>query len=107
MPLLCVCVHLATPTVSMRATPTSPVAGAAVTLTCSYSNSTSVSLQKDDVPVNTSTVPLNASSSQLSLTLASIQAGRYDCVASNPLGAVKSNAIVIPAGGMEEGECML
>ncbi|KAL5486418.1 hypothetical protein EMCRGX_G018890 [Ephydatia muelleri] len=53
--------------------------------------------QKDDVTINTTSVSLMASPTQLNLTLASVQAGRYDCVASNPLGAVKSTAIVVTA----------
>ncbi|KAL5486421.1 hypothetical protein EMCRGX_G018893 [Ephydatia muelleri] len=97
LPRLCQLTYTATPTALLSTTPTSPTVGSAVTLTCSYSNSSSVSFQKDDVAINTTSVSLMASPTQLSLTLASVQAGRYDCVASNPLGAVKSTAIVVTA----------
>ncbi|KAL5486420.1 hypothetical protein EMCRGX_G018892 [Ephydatia muelleri] len=99
LPFICVSDTQAqtTPTALLSTTPTSPTVGSAVTLTCSYSNSSSVSFQKDDVTITTTSVSLMASPTQLSLTLASVQAGRYDCVASNPLGAVKSTAIVVTA----------
>ena len=98
------CLAQTTPTALLSTAPTT--VGSAVTLTCSYSNSSSVSFQKDDMPINNASVSLMASSTQLNLTLASVQAGRYDCVASNPLGAVKSTAIVVTAssGSKEEGQ---
>ena len=84
-----------TPTVSIGPMSTTLSVGSPANLTCSYSNSTSVSIQRDDVVLSTTSVPLSTSTSQFSLSLPSIQAGRYDCVAANPLGAVKSTAIVV------------